>query len=150
MSLFILFCILAGGAEPDAGLPREELPWVRVETAHFTIFSYAPEAKTLQIVNEVERFRALLEFMMPRETPKRAAKIPIFVFSSNSGFAPYNRPGLTGDVERFGGFFRETRFGPIWSMCSEPPRGRKWSSRERTRVCWKSCSSLKSPRSTKA
>ena len=112
MPLLILLCVLVGGTEPAVGLPREDLPWVRVETPHFTVFSYAPEAKTLQIVNEVERFRALLEFVMPREAPKRAAKIPIFVFASNSGFAPYNRPGLTGDVERFGGFFRNTRFGP--------------------------------------
>src|SRR5262245_49431865 len=65
VSRALLLTVAMSGDAGTASLTKSSLPpekeeWIQIETAHFTIFSNAPERRALELGRSLERFRAVL------------------------------------------------------------------------------------------
>lgn len=97
----------AAAPPPAAGVTRALLPerdrWIRVETAHYTLFSDAPETRTVDIGNSLERFRAVLTSFLPDLAGAPIRPTYVYVFGSGKDFLPYKlrREGAPTDHAGF-------------------------------------------------
>ena len=88
---------------PAAALPDEDAAWLRVETAHFTLFSDADEAVVRQVGANLERLRAVLSQLGSGSELNSPLPTYLFVFADEASFAPYKlrRQGQPLDVAGF-------------------------------------------------
>ncbi len=95
---------LAPGA---AALPRKKDRWIRVDTAHFTLFSNASRTTATGVGADLEQFRAVLARLTSGEVH---APIPtlVYVFGDDRTFRPY-RPLRDGRPIDVGGTFQPRR-----------------------------------------
>jgi tetratricopeptide (TPR) repeat protein len=109
-------------ARPASGtvLPDRENAWIRVETAHFTLFGNAGAVRTREIGLELEKLRSVLSLLAPSA---HGAPVPtlVFVFKSDAAIAPY-KPLYLGKPTGAAGFFEGTSEGNFIALTAS------WSS----------------------
>lgn len=88
-----LAAILLGALTHAGGdalaLPPESDSWIRVETAHFTLYSNASERRTADLGRRLERFRAVLSLFYKKFRIDPPAPTSIYVFKHDASFTPY-------------------------------------------------------------
>lgn len=72
-------------------LPAQDDRWIRVETAHFTLFSNAAEERTVEIGLRLETLREALSRILPTLRVDSPQPLWTFVFKSDASFSPYKR-----------------------------------------------------------
>jgi tetratricopeptide (TPR) repeat protein len=105
-------CALAAvllGILPPAGdglhaLPPETDDWIRIETAHFTMYSNASERRTADLGRRLERFRAVLSLFYKKFKIDPPAPTSIYVFKHDASFTPYKKRYNDRPVESAGVF----------------------------------------------
>ena len=86
----ILALLLLATSEPRAmTLPDESEKWIRVDTAHLTLFSNASEQATVRIGRNIEVFRAVLSRIGPTLSADSPLPTSVFVFRDDLSFRPY-------------------------------------------------------------
>ncbi len=75
---------------PNVSLPSDKEDWIQIETAHFTIFSNAPEKRALELGRSLERFRAVLSAFQTNLLIDPAKPNFIYIFKSQESFNAYN------------------------------------------------------------
>ncbi len=63
--------------------------WLRVDAAHFTLFSNAPEAATTHLATNLERMQQALAELAPTTTQSAAAPLVFFWFQDEDSYRPY-------------------------------------------------------------
>ena len=94
---------------PLAALPPDDGSdaWIRVDTAHLTLFSDASEEATLEIGRRMEQFRAVLARLGPDLSPDSPLPTWVFVFKDEAAFRPYKllqkgrHAGMPANVDGF-------------------------------------------------
>lgn len=93
LALSALAAILLGALALAGGdvlaLPAETDSWIRVETAHFTLYSNASERRTVDLGRRLERFRAVLSLFYKKFKIDPPAPTLIYVFKHDASFRPY-------------------------------------------------------------
>jgi tetratricopeptide (TPR) repeat protein len=78
-------------------LPPAEDAWIRVDTAHFFIYSDASEDDTAGIARQLETFRGTLARLGSGLETRAAAPIVVYVFRDDAAYRPYRlRPDIAG------------------------------------------------------
>lgn len=75
---------------PNSSLPSNKEDWIQIETAHFRIYSNAPERRALELGRSLERFRAVLAAFQTNlrlDTPQPNF---IYIFKNQESFNAYN------------------------------------------------------------
>lgn len=106
----VLLFLPAGSTSPAATfpLPPEKDRWIRVDTAHFSLFSNAAEGRTTEIGLRLEAMREVLGRMLPELHVDSRRPLRVFVFKDNASFAPYkSRSAIAPD--RMAGSFAKQR-----------------------------------------
>ena len=85
----ILLGALAPGGYDAFALPPETDRWIRVETAHFTLYSNASERRTLDLGKRLERFRTVLSLFSKKFKVDPPVPTWIYVFKHDASFTPY-------------------------------------------------------------
>jgi len=80
---------LMPGAAAIAGPPGGTKGWIRVETDHFTLFSGAPQKRTMEIASSLEAFRDTLTRFHPGFSFDPHETMGIYVFGNRATFLPY-------------------------------------------------------------
>jgi tetratricopeptide (TPR) repeat protein len=94
---------------PLAALPPDNGSdvWIRVDTAHLTLFSDASEEATVEIGRRMEQFRAVLAHLGPDLSPDSPLPTWVFVFKDDLAFRPYKllqkgrHAGMPANVDGF-------------------------------------------------
>jgi len=94
---------------PLAALPPDDGSdvWIRVDTAHLTLFSDASEEATIEIGRRMEQFRAVLAHLGPDLSPDSPLPTWVFVFKDDLAFTPYKllqkgrHAGMPANVDGF-------------------------------------------------
>lgn len=110
-SLTLAVLLLAAGLPLSAAtvsLPPEKDPWIRVETAHFTLISNAAKERTIDIGLRLETIREALGRIVPKLQVDSQQPLWVFVFKDNASFAPY-KPRLSIAPDRLAGSFVKHR-----------------------------------------
>ncbi len=94
----------ASGAPPGSVLP-DAGSWMRVDTAHFTLYSDSSVSRTKEIALDLERFRAVLLLLKPSQTENAPVPTTLFVFKSDGAMDPY-KPRYQGKPRNGAGFFQ--------------------------------------------
>jgi tetratricopeptide (TPR) repeat protein len=95
---------------PAARLPSKTETWIRLQTAHFTIYSNGSESKAKDIGLEFERLRAALGLLKPNLRINTPLPTTVYVFRNDSTFEPY-KPLYRGKPMPIGGLFQPTTDG---------------------------------------
>jgi tetratricopeptide (TPR) repeat protein len=92
MLLLLIPASILADAEPPAraSLPPEKEEWIQIETAHFTIFSNAPEKRALELGRSLERFRAVLSAFQTKLRIDPPQPDFIYIFKNQESFNAYN------------------------------------------------------------
>ena len=86
----LLASLLCAASDPRAmTLPDESEAWIRVDTAHLSLFSNASEEATLRIGRNIEVFRAVLSRIGPALSADSPLPTSVFVFRDDRSFRPY-------------------------------------------------------------
>jgi tetratricopeptide (TPR) repeat protein len=85
----ILLGLLASTGRETLALPPETDTWIRIETAHFTMYSNASERRTADLGRRLERFRSVLSLFYKKFRIDPPAPTSIFVFKHATSFKPY-------------------------------------------------------------
>ena len=113
----LIFGLLARAGETR--LPSERDQWIEVRTDHFTFFSNASQKQSLEIAQNLERFRALLAFIRPGGEIVQPLPTKVFVFKQSRAFAPYRM--WRGTIERsLQGYFLRHPHGNYIAMNATP------------------------------
>ena len=75
----------------DTSLPDPDDRWIKVRTAHFTLFSDASEIRTLEIGASLEVFRAVLSRIVSGLEVNSPTPTWIYVFKDDAAFRPYKK-----------------------------------------------------------
>ncbi len=101
-------------------LPDPSEPWIKVRTAHFTLFSNASEKSTAEIGLDLERFRAALSRLVSGLEVNSPLPTSIYVFKHDASFQPYKmRVGL--GPANISGAFAAHRDGNYVGINATPP-----------------------------
>jgi len=105
-------------------LPLESEKWIRVDTAHLTLFSNASEEATVRIGRNIEVFRAVLSRIGPTLSADSPLPMSVFVFRDDLSFRPYKlrqkgrREGAPANIS---GYFVKHRDGNYVGVDATPP-----------------------------
>jgi tetratricopeptide (TPR) repeat protein len=92
-----VLALLFAAALTPARLPPAEDAWIRVDTAHFSIYSDAPEEDTAAIARRLETFRRTLARLGTGLETRASAPIIVYVFRNDAAYRPYRlRPDIAG------------------------------------------------------
>jgi tetratricopeptide (TPR) repeat protein len=108
---------LAGGETP--GLPPEGDRWIRVTTAHFTLFSNASQDYTLEVGRRLELFRIALSRLDPNLEVNSPLPTSIYVFRNDHSFSPYKQR-FGGAEDNLAGYFAGHRDGNYVGVNATP------------------------------
>jgi len=101
-------------------LPDREEPWIKVRTAHFTLFSNAPEDHTVEIGNDLELFREALSRLFSDLEANSPLPTFVYVFNDDASFRPYKARVGSGPAN-VSGFFAAHRDGNYVAIDANPP-----------------------------
>ena len=110
-------------------LPAEGEKWLRVETAHLTLFSNASEAATVRIGTSIEVFRAALARIGPSLRADSPLPTSVFVFRDDLSFRPYKprqKGRRAGAPMNISGYFVKHRDGNYVGV-DATPASNPWS-----------------------
>lgn len=105
-------------------LPDEGEKWIRVDTAHLSLFSNASEQATVEIGRHIEVFRAVLSRIGPTLSADSPLPTSVFVFRDDLSFRPYKlrqkgrREGAPANIS---GYFVKHRDGNYVGVDATPP-----------------------------
>ncbi|HEV8701598.1 MAG TPA: DUF1570 domain-containing protein [Candidatus Polarisedimenticolia bacterium] len=85
----LLLGVLGPAGDGLLALPPETDDWIRIETAHFTMYSNASERRTADLGRRLERFRAVLSLFYKKFRIDPPAPTSIYVFKHEASFKPY-------------------------------------------------------------
>lgn len=85
-------------------LPSRSDAWIRLETAHFTIYSDATESKAKDVGLELERLRSVLLLLKGSLTGNSPVPTSVFVFKSDESLEPF-KPQYRGKPRSVSGYF---------------------------------------------
>jgi tetratricopeptide (TPR) repeat protein len=88
----MLATLLAGCATR----PLEDRDWYEVRTPHFEIVSSLSRDDTVQLVRDVERFHAAVEWMLGTRLPPPPVATRIYAFDGRGFSRPFDRRGVPG------------------------------------------------------
>ncbi len=111
--------VLLASSRPARSLPDEEDRWIRVETAHFTLFSNASPDHTIQVGRRLELFRLALSRFEPGLTVHSPQPTAIYVFRDDASFRPYKKR-FGGAVDDLAGYFVAERDGNYVGLNASP------------------------------
>ncbi len=103
-----------------APLPPENDTWIRVDTAHFVMFSDASESRTVEIGLNLERFRATLARLIAGLQVNSPLPTWIYVFKNDASFQPYKKRVGLGPANVSGEFLSD-RDGNYVGIDASPP-----------------------------
>jgi tetratricopeptide (TPR) repeat protein len=106
-------------ASPPPALPPEGEPWIRVETAHFTLLSNAPEATVRAAGSHLERLRDVLTQLAPGADFDSHLPTFVYVFKDEASYRPY-RPHVRGRPAPFVGYLVRHDFGTYAAAIGDP------------------------------
>jgi tetratricopeptide (TPR) repeat protein len=108
-----LLLAFSAGAR-GATLPPDDGSWIELTSSHFKLFSNAPEGRTKEVAESLERLRATLAQLKGSEAV--AAPLPtwIYVFKNEASMTPY-KPRLNGKPVSAIGLFQRAHDGN-WVM----------------------------------
>lgn len=95
---------LASAATSKSVLPDAD-SWIKVETAHFTLYSDSSASRTREIALDLERFRDVLLRLKPSQAENAPVPTTLFVFKSDAAMDPY-KPRYQGKPRSGSGFFQ--------------------------------------------
>ena len=105
-------------------LPPADQTWLRVETAHLTLYSNASEEATVRIGQSIEVFRAALARIGPSLSADSPLPTSVFVFRDDLSFRPYKplqRGRREGAPMNISGFFVKHPDGNYVGIDATPP-----------------------------
>ncbi|MEA2558802.1 MAG: hypothetical protein QOH06_306 [Acidobacteriota bacterium] len=102
-------------------LPPDADAWIRLESAHFTLFSNAGERPTRRLAADLERLRATLAQLDPDLKLSSPSPTFLFVFKDGAALAPY-RLVFEGKPVDVGGYFL-SRTEANYVAINADPRG---------------------------
>lgn len=117
--LAILLGLLVQAGGEALALPPETDTWIRVETAHFTMYSNASERRTADLGRRLERFRSVLSLFYRKFRIDAPAPTSIFVFKHGTSFNPY-RPIYNDRFVESAGVFVGWPDGSYIAMNGDP------------------------------
>ena len=115
--LLLAWCPAGAGATT---LPDRGEPWIKVRTAHFTLFSNASEDYTVEIGTNLERFREALTRLFSGLAANSPIPTFIYVFKHDASFRPYKMRVASGPAN-VSGFFAAHRDGNYVGIDATPP-----------------------------
>lgn len=101
----------------SATLPSRKDAWLRVETAHFTLYGDARESKIKEVGEELEKLRAVLLVLRQSLTASSPVPTSVFVFKSDAALDSY-KPLFRGKPSRASGFFQASRDGNFIALAA--------------------------------
>jgi tetratricopeptide (TPR) repeat protein len=104
----------------ETSLPDPGDRWIKVRTAHFTLFSDATEIRTLEIGANLERFRAVLARTVSGLEVNSPVPTWIYVFKDDAAFRPYKKRVGTRPAN-VSGAFAAHRDGNYVAIDAFPP-----------------------------
>ncbi|HYT33281.1 MAG TPA: hypothetical protein VEO37_11845 [Thermoanaerobaculia bacterium] len=110
------FLLIPPGAG-SATLPSRKDTWLRVETAHFTLYGDARESKIKEVGEELEKLRSVLLVLRQSLTASSPVPTSVFVFKSDAALDSY-KPLFRGRPSRASGFFQSSREGNFIAMAA--------------------------------
>ena len=117
-----LACLALGscpGMTWSRALPAADEAWIRVDTAHLTLFSNASRDHTLQVGRRLELFRLALSRLEPGLTVNSPLPTAIYVFKHEASFKPYKK--WFGDsVDDLSGYFVADPLGNYVGLNATP------------------------------
>ncbi|MCB1054017.1 MAG: tetratricopeptide repeat protein [Acidobacteria bacterium] len=113
LALAGLGLFLAAGAVRAESIPGE--PWIRAETAHFSLLSGAGEATTRRVGGDLEILRAALSSWLGGLEVQSPVPTTIYVFPDDDAFAPYKQ-GVPGESAGITGYFVAHTLGNYVAM----------------------------------
>lgn len=102
-------------APSAARLPSKKDVWIRLNTAHYTIYTNGSESKAKDIGLEFERLRAVLARLKPSLRVNAPLPLTVFVFKNDATFDPY-KPLYQGKPMEIGALFQATSDGNFTSI----------------------------------
>jgi hypothetical protein len=116
--LLSILCPVGAMATP---LPDRSEVWIKIRTAHFTLFSNASEPYTIEIGLDLERFRGALARLVSGLEVNSPLPTSIYVFKHDASFQPYKmRVGLI--PSNISGAFAAHRDGNYVGINATPSR----------------------------
>jgi tetratricopeptide (TPR) repeat protein len=123
IGLLTAVTLLSAGAPPPLPVAAEGDDWIRVDTAHLTLFSDASEDGTVEIGRQMELFRAVLARLGPHLSADSPLPTFVFVFKNELSFTPYmlrqkgRHAGMPANID---GFFVPHRDGNYIGVNATP------------------------------
>ncbi len=108
-----------GEQRAAASLPPEKDRWIRVETAHFLLFSNASESYTREVGSRLETFREVLARLHPGLRVDSPLPTFIYVFRNDESFTPYKKV-YGGAAVDMSGYFIGHRDGNYVALNASP------------------------------
>ncbi len=115
--IFLIWCPAGAAATP---LPDESEAWIKIRTAHFTLFSDASGKRTVEIGANLERFRAALARIVSGLEVNSPVPSWIYVFKNDAAFRPYKKRVGIG-LANVSGAFVADRDGNYVGIDASPP-----------------------------
>ena len=102
----LLFCLALPA--PGSDLPPAGDVWLRVETAHFTLYGNASESKIRNVGLDLERLRAVLLRMGGKLSAHSPVPTAVYVFQSDASLLAY-KPRVDGRPRSLSAYFLPSR-----------------------------------------
>lgn len=86
-------------------VPAEQRSWIEVQTEHFTLWSALGQRDTVELAQELERFRDVVELITNVSSLEAPVPTLVYLFDSRGAFAPFRKghavgyfiPGMRGN-----------------------------------------------------
>lgn len=114
LGLALLAAASALVAGQDHPLPSSD-GWLRVETAHFTLYGNASESKIRNVGLDLERLRAVLLRMGSKLSAHSPVPTAVYVFQSDTALAPY-KPLVDGRPRSLSAYFLPSKDGNVIAL----------------------------------
>lgn len=111
--------LLLAGAMPGGAQTIPGEPWIRAETAHFSLYSGAGESTTRRIGGDLETLRAALSRWLGGLEVHSPVPTTIYVFPDDEAFGPYKQ-GVPGDPAGITGYFVAHTLGNYVALDGDP------------------------------
>jgi tetratricopeptide (TPR) repeat protein len=119
-----LLAILASGGAA-LGVPDDLERWIRLDSAHFTIFSDASENATRDVARHLELFRGALARINPTLAINSPLPTSVYVFKNDHAFRPYKKYSGGAPIT-MDGFFISHADGNYVAV-NATPAGNPWA-----------------------
>ncbi|MFN2386890.1 MAG: DUF1570 domain-containing protein [Thermoanaerobaculia bacterium] len=111
----VLALSLGRAAAAGAELPSAEETWIRVQTAHFTLYGDASEGRIRDVGLDLERLRAVLLRLGGNLSAHTPVPTVIYVFRSDAALTPY-KPVVDGKPRNLSAYFLPSADGNVIAL----------------------------------